>query len=559
MSTISRKTLSQELRLREKSQNYGGIFDAISQFKQETSTARGAAGGNAVGELVGGLESMTGVANNLVEKAESTAKTVIAKVTEKGHGIEANLKPLLTDAEVTSLQAVMKNAAVDISAVFGPAITSVTAASKMNHKIITDMSPEAVTTAMKKAANLTSNNKLVDLQKALAPEGFKELVESAVNKMESKEVQANVSNMLATVQTELKKTTGGVNSGNLLKDISEDVSRNLRKTIGGFGDEFTRLKSLPIINDLLGGNNALGLDKAMSALKIDPSILTKAKSLGIGTNIGSLVDMKGFLKQMDKLAPDLASLTTSLKTSVDNAITTLDKSKTSIASVVTNNNTSPHETADVTDTTKDKRFKTIGSIEEIVSVLKSSRRPLTTIVWHWSGHYSNDANIGAFEIDQEYLGITKRIPFHFVITKNGDIQTGFPINNGSAHVASEFNALSFGVAFVGGYNGPRQGIDPGLVELSSKSYTAAQWKSFYAFMKAFYIFAPGGDAFGQNDLSNNPSEGPGFDVSSLAALAPFYKKNACIPALDKKFLTREEIIARQKINSVAINELQDIQ
>jgi hypothetical protein len=309
----------------------------------------------------------------------------------------------------------------------------------------------------------------------------------------------------------------------------------------------------------LGGNNALGLDKAMSALKIDPSILTKAKSLGIGTNIGSLVDMKGFLKQMDKLAPDLASLTTTLKTSVDKAITTLDKSKTSIASVVTNNNTSPHETADVTDTTKDKRFKTLSSVEEIVSVLKSSRRPLTTIVWHWSGHYSNDANIGAFEIDQEYLGITKRIPFHFVIAKNGDIQTGFAIRNGSAHVAPEFNEFSFGVAFVGGYNGVRQGIDPGLVELSSKSYTAAQWKSFYAFMKAFYIFAPGGDAFGQNDLGDDPGEGPGFDVSSLTALSPFYKENACIPALDKKFLTREEIIARQKINSVAINELQDIQ
>jgi hypothetical protein len=268
--------------------------------------------------------------------------------------------------------------------------------------------------------------------------------------------------------------------------------------------------------------------------------------------------MKGFIKSMDKLAPDFASLTTALQIKTDAAITTLDKTKTSIASVVTDNNTSPHETADVTDTTKDKRFKTIGSIEEIVSVLKSSRRSLTTIVWHWSGHYSNDANIGAFEIDQEYLGITKRIPFHFVIAKNGDIQTGFAIHNGSAHVAPEFNEFSFGVAFVGGYNGTR---DPrgGVVNLDSKSYTAAQWKSFYAFMKAFYIFAPGGDAFGQNDLGDDFGEGPGFDVSSLTALSPFYKENACIPALDKKFLTREEIIARQKINSGAINELQDVQ
>ena len=97
------------------------------------------------------------------------------------------------------------------------------------------------------------------------------------------------------------------------------------------------------------------------------------------------------------------------------------------------------------------------------------------------------------------------------------------------------------------------------VKLDSKSYTAAQWKSFNAMMKAFYTFAPGGDAFGQNDLGNDPGEGPGFSVPDQIALAPFYKKNACNPELDKKFLSREEIIARQKIYSVAINELQDIQ
>jgi hypothetical protein len=543
MATISPDTLTAELRLREKSQNYGGIDDAIVKATNETNAARNAVGGNALGEIKAGLESMIGVSNNLVENAESTAKTVIAKVKASGHGVEANLNPLLTDAEVTSLQAVMKNAAVDISAVFGPAITSLTAASKMNHAIITDMSPEAATTAIKKAANLTSNLPLKDMQKNLVPEKFKDIVETAVNKIEKKEIQADVSNVLAAVETEIKKTTAGVNSGNLLKDISEDVSRNLSTTIGRFGDEFTRVKSLPIINDLLGGFNALGLDKAISILNIDPSLITKAGSLGIGTNIGSLLDMKSFIKQMDKLAPDLVTTVAALKTKTDNAITTLDKTKTSIASAVTENDKSPHETSDVTDTTKDKRFKTLSSVEEIVSVLKSSRRPLTTIVWHWSGHYTDDRNIGAFEIDQEYLAETKRIPFHFVITKNGDIQTGIPISSGSTHVTSQFNALSFGVAFVGGYNGARG--DRPLVKLSSNSYTVAQWKSFYAFMKAFYIAIPGGDAFGQNELSENGvSEGPGFIVNSIIKLHTFNRKITCDPISDGKFLTREEIIAK---------------
>ena len=558
MATISTEALTEQLRLREKSQNYDSINKKINQALKETRAARGAAGGNVLGELVGGLESMIEVSNNLVENAELTAKAVIAKVKPDGHGVEANLKPLLTDAEVTSLQTVMKRTAVDIKEIFGPAITSLTATSKMNHAIITDMSPEAATKAIKKAANFTNNLPLINLQKSLVPEKFKDFVENAVNKIETKEIQKDIDNVLAAVKTELKKTTGGVDSGNLLKDISEDVSRNLSTTIGGFGDEFTRLKSLPIINDLLGGNNALGLDKAISTLKIDPSILTKAGSLGIKTDIGSLVDMKGFLKSMDKLAPDLASTVAALKTKTDNAITTLDKTKTSIASIVTDNVANPHKTSDVNDTTKDKRFKTLGSVEEIVSVLKSSRRPLTTIVWHWSGHYTDDRNIGASEIDTEYLGISKRIPFHFIIMKDGTIQTGIPISSGSGHVAAEFNALSFGVAFVGGYNGPRGGL-PGGVRLDAKSYTTSQWRSFNAMMKAFYTVIPGGDAFGQNDLGDDPREGPGFSVRDIIRLSPFNRQNICEPNIDKKFLTRVEMIAKiAKIKALAKARLDSI-
>jgi len=545
MATISPEALSEQLRLREKSQNYDGINKKIDQAKDETNAARNATGGNAVGELVAGVESIIAVANNAVEKAESTVETVIAKIKEDGHGLEDNLKPLLTDPEIVSINVMLKNSAVTISEIFGPTIASFTAVSKMNHKVITDMSPEATTAALKKAANLTSNNKLQKLQKALTAEKFKDIVETAVNKIETKEIQADVANVLTTVESELKKTTDGVNSGNLLKDIAEDVSRNLSTTIGSFGDEFTRAKSLPIINNLLGGFNVLGLDNTISTIKIDEGLLIKARQLGIGTNIGGLFDMKGFIKTMDKLAPDLASTVAALKTKTDNAITTLDKTKTSIASVVTDtNNTSPHETADATDTGKNERFKTLSSVEEIVSVLKSSKRPLTTVVWHWSGHYTDDSNIGAQQIHNEYRAVGEgNIPFHFVIMKNGDIQSGFPIHNGSSHVASEFNEFSFGVAFVGGYNGARG--DRPLVKLSSNSYTAAQWKSFYAFMKAFYISIPGGDAFGQNDLDENSAgEGPGFNVGNIIQLHPFNRINTCDPIADGSFLTREEIIAR---------------
>ena len=78
-------------------------------------------------------------------------------------------------------------------------------------------------------------------------------------------------------------------------------------------------------------------------------------------------------------------------------------------------------------------------------------------------------------------------------------------------------------------------------------------------MTAFYTFAPGGDAFGQNDIEDNPDEGPGFSVPGKVGLSPFFRRNAGDPTVDGRFLTREEIIERQKIYSVTINELQDVQ
>ena len=165
MATISPEKLAEELRLRAKSQNYDGIDAAFVKATNETKAARNATGGNELGEIKAGLESMIGVSNNLVENAESTAKTVIAKVKPDGHGVEAELHPGMTDAEITALNVILKNTAVTVTDIFAPAVASATASSQMNHKITTDMSPEATTTAIKKAAGLTSDNKLIAMQK----------------------------------------------------------------------------------------------------------------------------------------------------------------------------------------------------------------------------------------------------------------------------------------------------------------------------------------------------------------------------------------------------------
>ena len=155
--------------------------------------------------------------------------------------------------------------------------------------------------------------------------------------------------------------------------------------------------------------------------------------------------------------------------------------------------------------------------------------------------------------------------YHFVIRRDGSIQTGAAINVETAHVIDEFKPLSIGVAFVAGFNGTR-GPDgsTGNVRLDAASITQAQWKSFDSFMKAFYVIFPGGDAFGNNDLSINEEKpainvGPGFDVADKIIASPFYRLNSGIPAEDKKFLTRDDIIAKDKVSKDRILEEQDIQ
>ena len=205
----------------------------------------------------------------------------------------------------------------------------------------------------------------------------------------------------------------------------------------------------------------------------------------------------------------------------------------------------------------------IGSQEEIESILKTAERDITTIVWHWTGHYSDHGHIGAAEINQEFSANNETIPYHFIIKKDGSIQTGAPLNVETSHVRDEFKALSFGVAFVAGYNGASGG-PPGLIRLDEASITQAQWKSFDTFMKAFYIIFPGGDAFGNNDLNidedrPDAGSGPGFNVDTKILASPFYRLNTGFPLQDKKFLTRDDIVAKNKVSKDRQLEEQGIQ
>ena len=187
-------------------------------------------------------------------------------------------------------------------------------------------------------------------------------------------------------------------------------------------------------------------------------------------------------------------------------------------------------------------FPFINSVEETVRYLQTANREITTVVWHWSGHYTDQGYVGSQEIDKSHKkkGLNE-IGYHFIIKRDGSLQVGRNINKTGAHTAG-FNDRSIGIAFVAGYkctSDKYEGVPP-TSEVGKASITQAQMKAFWFFMLAWYKAAPGGQAWGHNDFRARGHSDPGFDVHD-AVFNMFHKHNVGHPWVDSKILTTREI------------------
>lgn len=144
-------------------------------------------------------------------------------------------------------------------------------------------------------------------------------------------------------------------------------------------------------------------------------------------------------------------------------------------------------------------FTYISTYEELEAEIKSIQRPITEVVFHWTETAYNK-DIGSVEIEES---TTTGIPFHYVIRRDGSIQRGRPREQVINHAGEGHSNYTLSVAFVGGIS------DSG--QLSSTSFTDAQWDTFDLFCKSFYNAVPGGQVLGHNDIDESQVD-PGFDV-----------------------------------------------
>jgi len=545
----------------KRGQDTSGLENQIDKignlFNAGFSTTLGDSDGQILEDV---FQSMVQVRGDQIEKAIATTKPILTKIIKELPGIEDKMKTAISSSDLTELNKIFGSETVNIST----SDTTVTTDTEniMTHKLFTDGGPTSISEIIKKASGATDEEFEGTVKKVLE-EDLQDAMSEGIRVIQSDETKNLMSNVLTQAEEKFKTLNSGLNSGDFLKDLSENFSGALGNVVSGFGDEFTPGKTLDVLNAAFGNLNPLDVSAAITTIPTD--ILNQAGILGIGTNITSLFDMQGLIGKMQLQAPELEASLTELKTKIDNQITTLKSAKTTVTATVNDGNTARHRVRNSATSMRENQFAVLGSQEEIESILKAAERDITTVVWHWTGHYIDDGYVGAPEINQEFSVNSEAIPYHFVVRRDGSIQTGAPINVETSHVIDEFKPLSIGVAFVAGFNGTR-GPDgaTGNVRLDAASITQAQWKSFDSFMKAFYAIFPGGDAFGNNDLSIDELKpainvGPGFDVADKIIASPFYRLNSGVPAEDKKFLTRDDIIAKDKVSKDRILEEQDIQ
>ena len=114
-----------------------------------------------------------------------------------------------------------------------------------------------------------------------------------------------------------------------------------------------------------------------------------------------------------------------------------------------------------------------------------------------------DQDIGARDIDAWHRrrGFVK-IGYHYVIRRNGEIETGRAEDEVGAH-AQGFNSTSIGICLAGGIDASGKSKD---------NFTAEQWESLSKLVADLKTRYPNADVLGHRDLPNVAKDCPCFDV-----------------------------------------------
>lgn len=138
--------------------------------------------------------------------------------------------------------------------------------------------------------------------------------------------------------------------------------------------------------------------------------------------------------------------------------------------------------------------------------MPNTSRTITTLIVH-AAYTPPSMDIGASTIRRWHTieNDWQDIGYHYVIRRNGEIETGRPIEQIGAH-AQGHNDHSIGVCLVGGYNEQGQ---------PDSNYTFRQLAALYSLGQQLKSQYPGINIIGHRDVSNKAC--PCFDATAFFA------------------------------------------
>jgi len=537
--SISSRELSEFMNTTTRGIDFSGLQTATSNLFVTSQAAKSVANlGKNAGDSAGGIIGLESQVMTLAEGAVATLGPVVAKVGKNMPGATENLVKVISSDGATRI-AELDFDSDEIGNLFSGAKPIMKSASTLLHDIIVDASPEALGLAL---ASVTGKTMEIfgPAMKNLASGDLQDLALSASQDLqEDKGIQGLVT-ALSGLGTSFGSVTGKFFSGNFLKDLTEHKSYSVTNGVRQINLSAPENILESITNKLLKDDTIGALNEAVNMVEIPASLQTTAVKHNIPLPNKTRESVEIFIGTIDLVDRDNVEMAR-YKSDISKTTLAVQQTKADVSNSL-ETDTQLGAKVSSSEVGQPNAFAVLRSREEMIKYIQSCERDLSTMLLHWSGHYSDAFNVGAREINREYIAHSyPNQPYHFIIKKNGDIQTGVPIHEISTHTYLEFQPLSVSVCFVAGYNETKP-TDGSEGKLTASSINRSQLVALNQIITAWYTVFPGGDVFGQNDLDNGVSQGPGFDVNNYI-FNSMDKINTCEPTVDKKFLTLGEMIA----------------
>ena len=439
MAVDLRAKLEQTMKQAQASVNFQPLQQKLSELRSTAALNKTSVLGNFPNEIQGGFKALNSVIDDVQANIPSsivgqqTGNVVIAQLTDQIDQVKNRL--VVTPSEGSSIQALTG--------------TSESSAAALLDVVVTLPTPQAIADNLKEVAQATLpemeqiTKKIVNLDLPIGLEDF-----SAEHIGGVADINANF------LKTSLGDTFG---SGISLTSSLSDVT-------GGIGSQMANLQQT--LNSTGFGSVIENAVEAVSgpALSIVNTLTSKD---GVPTNIPA-VDFKNIIslsqsgditraaKLLQKFSDaPIEDITSKLK-SIDNSaftnITKASSAQSNIEAVDMRQSANSWEGS----STKAYTFTIVNSKEELEAEIVGADREITEVIVNWTLTGINE-NYTAEDIHDIWVEQGESIPYHFLLTREGNIQRGRPVSielEDSWGLPNGHNKRSLFVGFVGGINKP---------------------------------------------------------------------------------------------------------